>query len=231
MDRLKLGSIKKSRLDSLPAEKGGYVGRGGVKLEKALHAFSVQVEKKVCLDVGASTGGFTDCLLRHGAEKVYAVDVGRGQLAWKLRQDSRVIVLEKQNARYLTRREIPEPIDLCTMDVSFISVTKILPGVKALLSPEGEIIVLIKPQFEVGPKHVKKGIVRERKVHEKILNDFLEWFPAHHFFPKNCTYSPISGRDGNLEFFFHLATSGPLSPIAVEPIVEEAHRTLGISSS
>lgn len=200
-----------------------YVGRGGIKLEHALGVFQISPEGKKCLDVGASTGGFTDCLLQHGAAKVYAVDVGRGQLAWKLRQDSRVICLEKVNARFLSREEINEEVSLAVLDVSFISVKKILPALPPLMKPEGEIVVLIKPQFEASPKEAKKGIVKDEKIHQRILADFMEWCMTHEFSLQNLTFSPITGAEGNLEFFVFLRMSGASLSLDAAKTVREAH--------
>ena len=182
-----------------------YVGRGGIKLEGAIGHFGISCEAKVGLDIGASTGGFTDCLLQHGARKVFAVDVGHGQLAWKIRDDPRVITLEKTNARHLSRAEIPEPIDLCVIDVSFISLTLILPNAFELLTPDGVILALIKPQFELAREDVGRGgIVRSTELHEKAQQKvaaFAENMGARvgGLFP-----SSITGTDGNQEFFICL---------------------------
>jgi len=205
-----------------------YVGRGGIKLEHALSTFRISAENKVCLDVGSSTGGFTDCLLQHGAKFVYAVDVGRGQLAWKLRQDSRVKSLEKLNARYLSTKEVLEPVDLCVIDVSFISVEKILPAVKALIKNEGKLIVLLKPQFEAGPKHVKKGIVKDKMIHREVLENFVHWTDGNHYFPKAADPSPITGADGNIEFLIHLELYGPAKRLDIPAIVERGHQRVEV---
>ena len=184
-----------------------YVSRGGLKLETALKEFGVDVSGFVCLDVGASTGGFTDCLLQHGAEKVYAVDVGRGQLDWKLRNDPRVISIERFNARYLTEKEIPEKVDLVVMDVSFISVTKLLPVVKQFLEPEGKMIVLIKPQFELTKREVDrgKGVIRDPELHRKAINKVLEFARSIGLYPENLTLSKPRGPKGNKEFLVLLS--------------------------
>ncbi|MCS7314868.1 MAG: TlyA family RNA methyltransferase [Bryobacterales bacterium] len=192
---------EQSRLEIL--EPMPYVSRGGLKLEAALERFGIRVEGRVCLDIGASTGGFTDCLLQRGARRVYAVDVGRGQLDWKLRQDPRVVVLEGVNARYLGREHVPEPVELAVCDVSFISVTLILPRLAPLLAPEGEMVILVKPQFEVGRGQVGKGgVVRDpelrqaacRKVAAAVesLGFHAEWFAC-----------PVPGAEGNQEFLLH----------------------------
>jgi 23S rRNA (cytidine1920-2'-O)/16S rRNA (cytidine1409-2'-O)-methyltransferase len=192
-----------------------YVGRGGQKLAAALAAFGVDPAGRVAIDVGASTGGFTDCLLQHGAARVYAVDVGYGQLAWRLRQDPRVVNLERVNARYLTAADIPEPVDLAVIDVSFISLAKVLPAVVALLRPDGDVIALCKPQFEAGPADVPRGgVVRDPAVHAAVLRAVmaaaaeLGW-PAVAAIP-----SPITGADGNREFLLHLRRDRPPLPVA-----------------
>ena len=178
-----------------------YVSRGGKKLEKALQVFPVDPAGKICIDCGASTGGFTDVLLQNGAEKVYAVDVGYGQLAWKLRTDERVVNMERTNLRYVTREQIPEMLDLAVMDVSFISIRLVLPAVRELLKPEGEVVCLIKPQFEAGRENVgKKGVVRDEAVHLAVLEQFMEFFPAAGFTLMGLDFSPIRGPEGNIEY-------------------------------
>ena len=178
-----------------------YVGRGGLKLEKAIDLFAVDLDGKVALDIGASTGGFTDCLLQHGAARVYAVDVGYGQLDWKLRQDPRVIVREKTNARYLTIGQVGEQADFVTVDVSFISLDKILPVLPALLKPGGEGIALVKPQFEAGRALVgKKGVVRDPQVHIQVLTYIIGLLPANGYAPGGLTWSPVRGPEGNIEY-------------------------------
>ena len=182
-----------------------YVSRGGVKLEKALQEFSIEVGDKVVLDVGASTGGFSDCLLAHGARRVYAVDVGYGQLDWKLRNDPRVVVLEKRNIRYLEARELAEPPRLATIDVSFISLRLVLPKVKGLLTPNGEILALIKPQFEVGKGKVGKGgVVRSGEEHRRVIEEIKEAAVALKLEVRGVTESPLLGPKGNREFFIYL---------------------------
>lgn len=181
-----------------------YVSRGGLKLEKALKEFSVSVEGKTALDVGASTGGFTDCLLQHGAEKVYAVDVGYGQLAWKLRQDPRVITIERVNIRDIASSLIPEPIDIVVIDVSFISLEKVIPAVLKFLKPDSEIIALIKPQFEVGRGQVGKGgIVRDEAARTASVERVKAFISNLGFVVKGVSPSPITGQDGNVEFLIH----------------------------
>lgn len=188
--------------DSLP-----YVSRGGLKLERALQAFNVDVQGKIVADVGASTGGFTDCLLKRGAAKVYAIDVGYGQLAWTLRQDARVVVMERTNVRYL--QGLPELADLATVDVSFISLTLVLPAVCKLLKPEGEIIALIKPQFEAGRRQVSKGgVVKDAAVHRAVLQRIVLWSLEQGLDVKGLIPSPLRGPAGNIEFFIHLRRDG-----------------------
>lgn len=181
-----------------------YVSRGGLKLEGALKGFNISVEGKTALDVGASTGGFTDCLLQHGAEKVYAVDVGYGQLAWKLRQDPRVITIERVNIRDIASSLIPEPIDIAVIDVSFISLEKVIPSILKFLKPDSEIIALIKPQFEVGREQVGKGgIVRDEAARSAAVDRVTDFIRGSGFEVKGVIPSPITGQDGNVEFLMH----------------------------
>ncbi len=182
-----------------------YVSRGGLKLEKALRVFSYDPAGKTCIDCGASTGGFTDVLLKSGAKKVYAVDVGYGQLAWSLRQDARVVSMERTNIRYVTPEQIPEALDLAVMDLSFISLRLVLPAVCGLLRPDGDVICLIKPQFEAGKEKVgKKGVVRDPKVHEEVLRAFLDFTPECGFSVLDLSFSPIRGPEGNIEYLGRL---------------------------
>jgi len=181
-----------------------YVSRGGLKLEGALKVFAIDPSGKVCLDIGASTGGFTHCLLLHGAKKVYALDVGKGQLHYKLRQDPRVINMEKINARYLKPEMFEELFDLITIDVSFISLTKILPPLKPLLKKEGKILALIKPQFELSPAEVKKGIVKDSLLHKKAVDKIWDFSVKLNYRPLGVAESPIQGAKGNKEFFILL---------------------------
>jgi 23S rRNA (cytidine1920-2'-O)/16S rRNA (cytidine1409-2'-O)-methyltransferase len=188
-------------------EKLPFVSRGGVKLQAALEAFAVPLAGIVAADVGASTGGFTDCLLQHGVARVYAVDVGHGQLAWKLRTDARVIVMERTNVRYLTA--LPEPVDLATIDVSFISLRLVLPVVMGWLKPCGQIIALIKPQFEAERRQVgKRGVVRDKAVRRQALRSVLGWATDHGLYLQGLIRSPITGPAGNVEFLAHLTTEG-----------------------
>ena len=184
------------------------MSRGGLKLEKAMQTFPITLEGKVCADIGASTGGFTDCMLQNGAAKVYAVDVGYGQLDWKLRSDERVVCLERTNARYLTREQIPEDLDFASIDVSFISLKLIFPALYALLREGGEVACLIKPQFEAGREKVgKKGVVRDPKVHLEVLENFLTHAKENDFTVLGITYSPIRGPEGNIEYLGYLRKS------------------------
>lgn len=182
-----------------------YVSRGGLKLEKAMTHFGVQPEGKVCMDVGASTGGFTDCMLQNGAVKVYSVDVGRGQLAWKLRSDPRVVCMEKTNIRYVTPEDIGEAVDLASIDVSFISLTKVLGPVKEILKAGGFVVALIKPQFEAGREKVgKKGVVREKSTHLEVIRKVIAYAQEIGFLVRNLEFSPIKGPEGNIEYLLLL---------------------------
>lgn len=206
-----------------------YVSRGGLKLEKALKTFTgIDLRGARAIDAGASTGGFTDCMLQNGAEKVYAVDVGYGQLAWSLRSDPRVVCMERTNVRYLTPEQIPEPLDFGTVDVSFISLKLILPALRTLLKPEGQLVCLIKPQFEAGREKVgKKGVVRDPAVHREVLEQFLINAAEADFTVKEMTFSPIRGPEGNIEYLGHL-TVGAGAPWAgdVAALVEASHGAL-----
>ena len=182
-----------------------YVSRGGLKLEKALRDFGVKPLGYVCSDSGASTGGFTDCLLQQGAKKVFAIDVGYGQLDWKIRSDPRVVVMERTNIRYVTPEQLGEPLDLSVVDVSFISLKIVLPAIKALLKPNGQILCLIKPQFEAGREKVgKKGVVREPETHKEVLDGFVTLAGDLGFTILGLTFSPVKGPEGNIEFLGHL---------------------------
>ena len=209
-----------------------YVSRGGLKLEKAMKEFDVELADKVCTDVGSSTGGFTDCMLQNGARKVFAIDVGRGQLAWKLRQDDRVVCMEKTNIRYVTPEDLGEPIDFSSIDVSFISLTKVLLPIYRYLTEGGEIVALIKPQFEAGREKVgKKGVVRKKSTHEEVIHTVTDYAASIGFTVKKLTFSPIKGPEGNIEYLVHLkkareeACDVP-SEEAVKGIVAEAFGTL-----
>lgn len=205
-----------------------YVSRGGLKLEKALRDFAVDPTGFVCSDSGASTGGFTDCLLQKGAKKVFAVDVGYGQLAWSIRNDPRVVCMERTNIRYVTPEQLGEPLDLSVVDVSFISLRIVLPAIHALLKPTGQIICLIKPQFEAGKEKVgKKGVVRDPDVHEEVLHNFLLLAEELHLTVKNLTFSPVKGPEGNIEFLGHLSMlPGEGITPDISALVASAHETL-----
>lgn len=218
-------------VDSKIEIRGGtpeFVSRGGYKLEKALKFFQVDPEGKICLDCGASTGGFTDCLLKNGAQKVYAIDVGYGQLAWSLRSDLRVVSMERTNIRYVTHEQIPDDIDLAVLDVSFISLKLVLPVLYELLRDNGEIVCLIKPQFEAGKEKVgKKGVVRDEKTHVEVLDQFLENAETAGFAVLNMTFSPIKGPEGNIEYLSHLLKNGERNTkIDTEEIVKSSHMEL-----
>ena len=208
-----------------------YVSRGGLKLEKAMDAFALDLKDKVCIDAGASTGGFTDCMLQNGARHVYAVDVGYGQLAWKLRQDERVTVLEKTNVRYLNEEQIPELCDFASFDLSFISLTKTISAVAARVKDDGEMVALIKPQFEAGREQVgKKGVVRDLQVHEQVVRMICDWCKAQDLTIKGLTYSPVRGPEGNIEYLIYVSKSQnePSIPIEdrIRDVVKESHEKL-----
>lgn len=182
-----------------------YVSRGGLKLEKAMTHFGVTLDKKVCMDVGASTGGFTDCMLQNGAVKVYAIDVGHGQLDWKLRNDERVVCMEKTNIRYVVPEDLQEPADFSSIDVSFISLTKVLLPVYHLLKDDGEVVCLIKPQFEAGREKVgKKGVVRDPAVHEEVIDKVIAYAKSIGYAVRHLEFSPIKGPEGNIEYLLHI---------------------------
>lgn len=194
-----------------------YVSRGGLKLEKAMQEFPITLEGKVCMDVGASTGGFTDCMLQNGAVKVYSVDVGYGQLAWKLRIDERVVNLERTNFRYATREQIPDEIDFASVDVSFISLKHILPNLNTLLAPDGQAVCLIKPQFEAGKEKVgKKGVVRDLNVHLEVVENVINLAVENGFSVMGLQFSPIKGPEGNIEYLIYLNKSA--NPIVSENV-------------
>ena len=213
-----------------------YVSRGGLKLEKALKVFPITLTDKICMDIGASTGGFTDCMLQNGAAKVYSVDVGYGQLDWKLRQDDRVVCMEKTNFRYMTPEDIPEVLDFASVDVSFISLDKILTPAYALLREQGEMVALIKPQFEAGREKVgKKGVVRDPKVHEEVISRIVRHADEVSFEVLDLSYSPIRGPEGNIEYLIHLKKNPERTVYPdilevfekkIKEIVEEAHQEL-----
>lgn len=206
-----------------------YVSRGGLKLEKAMDHFGVTLDGKVAMDVGASTGGFTDCMLQNGAVKVYSVDVGHGQLAWKLRNDERVVCMEKTNIRYVTPADIEDRIEFASIDVSFISLTKVLPAVKDLLTDDGEIVCLIKPQFEAGREKVgKKGVVREQATHVEVVEMIVDYARSIGFRTLHLSYSPIKGPEGNIEYLLHITLdqSRENAEFDVKALVAESHEAL-----
>lgn len=206
-----------------------YVSRGGLKLEKAMKTFAeIDLAGAICGDIGASTGGFTDCMLQNGAKKVYAVDVGYGQLAWSLRSDPRVVCLERTNARYLTHEQIPDELDFASVDVSFISLKLILPALRGLLKERGKVVCLVKPQFEAGREKVgKKGVVRDPKVHLEVLEHFLVHAGEAGFGVKDITFSPIRGPEGNIEYLGYLQAGADNSwSGALSLLVEQSHQTL-----
>ncbi|MDE7287032.1 MAG: TlyA family RNA methyltransferase, partial [Lachnospiraceae bacterium] len=204
-----------------------YVSRGGLKLEKAVLQFGIRLENDVCMDIGSSTGGFTDCMLQNGAHKVYAVDVGHGQLDWKLRQDERVICMEKTNFRYMVPEDIAEKLDFASVDVSFISLTKILLPARALLTPQGEMVCLIKPQFEAGRDKVgKKGVVREADIHEEVVRKIIDYSDFIGFDILHLDFSPIKGPEGNIEYLVHLKKNPEKMESTAEITEAEAERKL-----
>ena len=209
-----------------------YVSRGGLKLEKAMNNFGVTLDGKVCMDVGASTGGFTDCMLQNGAVKVYSVDVGHGQLAWKLRNDERVVCMEKTNIRYVTPEDIDDRVEFASIDVSFISLTKVLPAVKELMTENGEIVCLIKPQFEAGREKVgKKGVVRELSTHIEVVQMIVDYVRNNGFRTLDLSYSPIKGPEGNIEYLLYMTKdeSRENAEFDIKALVSESHDTLNKS--
>ncbi len=210
-----------------------FVSRGGFKLDKAIKEFNINLKDKVCLDAGASTGGFTDCMLQNGAKKVYSVDVGYGQIAWKLRTDKRVKVIEKVNIKNCSISDIyssdEEKANFVTMDLSFISITKVLPNIITLAEKDFETVSLIKPQFEAGKEQVgKNGIVREKKIHIEVINKIIEFCKSINLYPKGLTYSPVKGAKGNIEYLIYLSTQERQSGISTQDVVNTAHKTLSI---
>ncbi|MCQ2522135.1 MAG: TlyA family RNA methyltransferase [Lachnospiraceae bacterium] len=207
-----------------------YVSRGGLKLEKAMAQFPVTLEDAVCMDIGASTGGFTDCMLQNGAKKVFAIDVGHGQLAWKLRNDERVVCMEKTNFRYVEPKDIGEEVDFASVDVSFISLSKILPAAYPILRDGGQMVCLIKPQFEAGRDKVgKKGVVREPEVHEEVIENVFGYIRETGFKLLGLTYSPVRGPEGNIEYLVYIAKTDAADAIdesIIKETVQEAHKTL-----
>ena len=209
-----------------------YVSRGGYKLEKAMDVFGIRLDGKICLDIGASTGGFTDCMLQNGASKVYAIDVGYGQFAWKLRNDERVVCLEKTNVRYVTHEQVPDEGDFASIDVSFISLTKVLPAVLGVLGEKGQLVCLIKPQFEAGREKVgKKGVVRDSSVHREVIEMIVEYVRTQSLGILGLDFSPIKGPEGNIEYLIYLdkSRSGMHEDevqARVDTVVAQSHKIL-----
>lgn len=213
-----------------------YVSRGGLKLEKAMQEYPIDLNGKICMDIGASTGGFTDCMLQNGAIKVYSIDVGHGQLDWKLRNDERVVCMEKTNFRYVTREQVSDEIDFASVDVSFISLEKILPVAHVLLKDKAQMVCLIKPQFEAGREKVgKKGVVRDKKVHEEVIEKIVSFTVNEGFNLLGLTFSPVKGPEGNIEYLMWIEKSGEQSGEnsfddknidAIKDLVELSHQTL-----
>ena len=209
-----------------------YVSRGGYKLEKAMDVFGIRLNGKICLDIGASTGGFTDCMMQNGASKVYAIDVGYGQFAWKLRNDERVVCLEKTNVRYVTHEQVPDEGDFASIDVSFISLTKVLPAVLGVLGEKGQLVCLIKPQFEAGREKVgKKGVVRDSSVHREVIEMIVEYVRTQSLGILGLDFSPIKGPEGNIEYLIYLdkSQSGMHEDevqARVDTVVAQSHKIL-----
>ena len=209
------------------AEQLKYVSRGGLKLEKAMKTYGITLENKICADIGASTGGFTDCMLQCGAEKVYSVDVGHGQLAWSLQTNPKVVVLDRTNARYLDEKLIPDKIDFYSMDVAFISVRLTIPPITALLSEGGEAVILIKPQFEAGREKVgKNGVVRDKEVHKEVVRGITDFLKETGYGIRGLEYSPIKGPKGNIEYLAYVKLGAESIDYDVDAIVEESHEVL-----
>lgn len=224
--------IKDSAIIKVQSDGIGYVSRGGLKLAKALKEFQIDLTGKIVADIGASTGGFTDCSLQNGAEKVYAIDVGYGQLAWSLRTDDRVVNMERTNIRYIKPENLEDALDFASIDVAFISLDKVLPPVKALMLPSAQIVALIKPQFEAGREKVgKKGVVREAHVHEEVIQNVIAFCKEISLYPANLTYSPVKGPEGNIEYLLQiylepLAEENLVDAVKIKDVVREAHSQL-----
>ena len=228
---LKAGAnIKPDDQIEIRGNQNPFVSRGGLKLQKAAEKFGINLTDCICIDIGASTGGFTDCMLMHGAKKVYAIDVGYGQLAWKLRTDERVVNMERTNFRYVTHEQIPEEIDFASVDVSFISLKIILPVLRDLLRSDGEAVCLIKPQFEAGKEKIgKKGVVRDPDVHTEVVERITGFALECGFTLKNLDYSPIKGPEGNIEYLMHISKADVpemLCDVVAAELVAESHNTL-----
>ncbi len=206
-----------------------YVSRGGLKLEKSINEFNIDLSDKFCMDIGASTGGFTDCMLQKGARKVYSIDVGYGQLDWKLRSDERVVNIEKCNFRYIDKRLIKEPMDFISVDVSFISLKLIFPAASGFLSEQGEMVCLVKPQFEAGREQVgKRGIVKDIEIHKDVIKKVIGYAEYNGLYPYNITHSPITGAKGNIEFLLHVGKRANLryNSSSIDDVVKHSHDIL-----
>lgn len=226
---LKAGdNIKADDKIEVRGEKMPFVSRGGYKLDKAMKSFGLALDGKICMDVGASTGGFTDCMLMNGAVKVYAIDVGYGQLAWKLRSDERVVNLERTNFRYVTREQVTDEIDFSSVDVSFISLKLILPVLYELLSTDGEAVCLVKPQFEAGREKIgKKGVVRDKNVHTEVIDSCIGYAKSNGFAVKGLDFSPVKGPEGNIEYLLYLTKQEfEDMSVDVDSVVEQSHAAL-----
>ncbi len=223
-------NIKEDDIIEVRGEKLKYVSRGGLKLEKAISSFNIKLDNFVCADIGASTGGFTDCMLQNGASKVFAIDVGYGQLAWKLRTDDRVINLERTNFRYVTNEQVNEPLDFASVDVSFISLSHILPVMRTLLKDGATAVCLIKPQFEAGKEGVgKKGVVRDKNVHIAVIDKIIGLVCENNFSLLGLDFSPVKGPEGNIEYLCYIKktdTPSVLTDISSAELVEESYKTL-----
>ena len=223
-------TVKPQDIIEVRGENLKYVSRGGLKLEKAMKSFDISLDGCICADIGASTGGFTDCMLGNGADKVYSIDVGYGQLAWKLRTDSRVVNLERTNFRYVTRNQVPDELDFASVDVSFISLYHILPVLRTLLKEGGRAVCLIKPQFEAGKENVgKKGVVRDKAVHIAVIEKIVRLINENNFSLLGLDFSPIKGPEGNIEYLCFIEKSGNpeiICEITAEELVEESYKAL-----
>lgn len=223
-------NVKEGQTVEVRGDTLKYVSRGGLKLEKAMNNFDISLTDCVCADIGASTGGFTDCMLQNGAKKVYAIDVGYGQLAWSLRTDERVVNMERTNFRYVTHEQISEELDFASVDVSFISLKKILPVMRELMKDNANAVCLIKPQFEAGKENVgKKGVVRDKSVHCLVVGEIKDFALNNGFNIKNLDFSPVKGPQGNIEYLIHLEKSDDcidFSKISISDLVEQSHLTL-----
>ncbi len=219
-------TVSPDAIIEIRGEKLQYVSRGGLKLEKAIKSFGIALDGLICADIGASTGGFTDCMLQNGAKKVYSIDVGHGQLAWSLRNDERVVCMEKTNFRYCTPEDIGEAPDFASVDVSFISLTKILEPAVNIIRDHAQMVCLIKPQFEAGPSRVRKGVVRDPEVQRQVLEELLAFLPALGLMPCGLTWSPVRGSDGNIEFLCCLRRGSGGALPEVRRLVEEARCSL-----